>query len=101
MQIEESFRDVQSVPWGFKLRHVGLSQCRLYERLMMVLALATLFLVSVGAQAERDLRHRRWMANTSRRRALSGLMVGQTCWEEYGKRLARCVRLLRPAVVLA
>lgn len=100
MQIEESFRDVKSVRWGFKLRHVRLSQCRRYERLMMILALATLFLVSVGARAERDLRHRRWMANTSRRRTLSWLTLGQMCWEEYAKRLASCVRLLQPAVVL-
>ena len=86
-----------SVRWGFKLRHVRLSQCRRYERLMMVLAMATLFLVSVGARAERDLRHRRWMANTSRRRTLTWLTLGQMCWEEYAKGLASCVRLLRPA----
>lgn len=101
MQIEESFRDVKSVRWGFKLRHVRLSQCRRYERLMMVLALATLFLVSVGARAERDRQHRRWMANTSRGRTLSWLTLGRMCWEEYLRRLSSCVRLLRPAVVLA
>lgn len=101
MQIEESFRDVKSVRWGFKLRHVRLTQCRRYERLMMILALATLLLVAVGARAERDLRHRRWMANTSRRRTLSWLTLGQMCWEDYRRRLTSCVRLLRPAVVLA
>jgi hypothetical protein len=101
MQIEESFRDVKSVRWGFTLRHVRLSACGRYERLMMVLALATLFLASVGARAERDRRHRRWMANTSRQRTLSWLTLGRMCWEEYGTRLASCVRLLRPAVVLA
>lgn len=101
MQIEESFRDVKSVRWGFKLRHVRLSECRRYERLMMVVALATLFLLSVGARAERDRRHRRWMANTSRRRTLSWLMLGRMCWEAYGRQLGSCVRLLQPAVVLA
>lgn len=34
MQIEESFRDVKSVRWGFKLRHVRLTECGRYERLL-------------------------------------------------------------------
>ena len=101
MQIEESFRDVKSVRWGFKVRHVRLSECGRYERLMMVLALATLFLASVGARAERDRVHRRWMANTSRRRTLCWVMLGRMCWETYARKLAACVRLLRPAMALA
>jgi len=54
MQIEESFRDTKSVRWGFRFRHVRLSTCERYERLMMVLVLAYLFLMAVGAQAERE-----------------------------------------------
>lgn len=100
MEIEESFRDTKSVRWGFKLRHVRLGACARYERLMMVLALATLFLASVGARAERDRQHRRRMANTSRRRTLSWLTLGRMCWEEYARSLTSCVRLLRPALVL-
>jgi hypothetical protein len=52
MQIEESFRDAKSVRFGFKVRQVRLQACARYERLMMVLGLATLFLASVGAWAE-------------------------------------------------
>ena len=99
MQIEESFRDTKSVRWGFRFRHVRLSTCERYERLMMVLVLAYLFLMAVGAQAERDGQHRRLMANTVRYRTLSWFTVGRACLRDYLASLATCVRLLRPTLV--
>ena len=96
MQIEESFRDTKSVRWGFRFRHVRLSSCERYERLMMVLVLAYLFLMAVGAQAERDGQHRRLMANTVRSRTLRWFTVGRACIRDS---LATCVRFLRPALV--
>jgi hypothetical protein len=101
MQIEETFRDTKSVRWGFHFRHVRLSQSGRYERLMMVLGLAYLFLMAVGAQAERQRLHRRMMANTSRRRTLSLLTVGQAYIRQYGQRLANCVDFFRPLLVQA
>jgi len=99
MQIEETFRDTKSVRWGFKLRHVRLSSSERFERIMMVVALAYLFLLAVGTQAERHKRHRRFMANTSARRTLSWLTLGRQVLKEYKRRLASCVRDLRPALV--
>lgn len=98
MQIEESFRDTKSVRWGFRFRHVRLSTCERYERLLMVLMLAYLFLMAVGAQAERDGRHRRLMANTVRHRTLSWFTVGRVCIRDYLATLATCVRFLRPSL---
>lgn len=99
MQIEETFRDTKSVRWGFHFRHVRLSPSGRYERLMMVLGLANLFLMAVGAQAERRRLHRRRMANTSRRRTLSLLTVGQAYIRQYGQRLANCVDFFRPLLI--
>jgi DDE family transposase len=99
MQIEETFRDTKSVRWGFRFRHVRLSTCERYERLMMVLMLAYLFLMAVGAQAERDGRHRCLMANTARRRTLSWFTVGRACLRDYLRTLSTCVRFLRPLLV--
>lgn len=100
MQIEESFRDAKSVRWGFRLRHVRLGSPVRWERMMMVVALAYLFLLGVGAHAERHRRHRQLMANTSRRRTLSWLTVGRALFEEYATRLAGCLRSLRPMLAV-
>lgn len=100
MQIEESFRDLKSIRWGFKLRQVRLHDCERWERLLLVVGLATLLLMAVGAQAERDRRHHRFMANTvRRRRTLSWFTMGRACIRDYLPALARCVRLLRPCLV--
>jgi hypothetical protein len=101
MQIEETFRDTKSVRWGFHFRHVRLHNTGRYERLMMVLGLAYLFLMAVGAQAERQRLHRRIMANTSRRRTLSLLTVGRAFIRDYGPRLGTCIDFFRPLLVQA
>jgi hypothetical protein len=101
MQIEESFRDAKSIRWGFRLRHVRLSTCERYQRLMMVVGLAYLFLMAAGAQAERDKRHRRLMANTSRKRTLSWLTVGRHLIRTYRRRLASCIRALQAELATA
>ncbi len=66
---------------------------------MMVMALACLFLMAVGAEAERHKRHRRFMANTSARKTLSWLTLGRQVLKESKRRVASCVRALRPVMV--
>ena len=60
-----------------------LRTCERYERLMMVLVLACLFL----------------MANTVRHGTLSWFTVGRACIRDYLPSLAACVRFLRPALL--
>jgi DDE family transposase len=100
MQIEECFRDAKSVRWGFKLRHVRLGSCLRWERLMMVVALAYLFLMGVGAQAEKQGKHRGQMANTSRKRTLSWLTLGRACLQAFAPRLTACLKTLQPQLVV-
>lgn len=100
MQIEESFRDAKSVRWGFKLRHVRLGSCLRWEHLMMVVALAYLFLMGVGAQAEKHGKHRALMANTSKKRTLSWLTLGRACIEQYASGLTACLKTLHPQLVV-
>jgi hypothetical protein len=101
MQIEESFRDTKSVRWGFKLRHVRISTSERFQRLMMVVGLAYLFLMAAGAEAERHKQHRRLMANTVSKRALSWLTVGRLTIRLYRRRLASCIRGLQAELVTA
>jgi hypothetical protein len=64
----------------------------------MVLLLAYLALLAVGAQAERHRRHRCLMANTVRYRALSWLTVGWANIRDHLRTLATCLQLLQPMV---
>jgi hypothetical protein len=101
MQIEEAFRDAKSVRWGFRLRHVCLRDCGRWERLLMVLGVAYLFLLAVGAEAESRREHRRLQANTVRKRTLSWLTVGRARFRDHAHHLARCVRSLQSYTVEA
>jgi hypothetical protein len=99
MQIEESFRDVKSLRWGFRLRHLHLGDCGRWERLLMVLGVAYLFLLAVGAEAEARREHRRLQANTVRKRTLSWLTVGRARFRGHADHLAQCVRSLQGLTV--
>ncbi len=96
MRIEKSFRDTKSQRWGFRFRHVRPISCERCERQMLVLMLVYLFLMAFGAQAEREGRHRRLMANTVRHRTLSWFTVGRVSIRDYLRSQASSGHLLRP-----
>jgi len=94
-QIEKMFRDAKSLRWGLRLRHVCLRDCGRWERLLIALGVAYLFLLVAGAEAESRREHRRLQANTVRKRTLSWLTVGRARFREHVHHLARCVRSLQ------
>lgn len=77
MQIELTFRDAKSRRFGWGLDHAG---CRSPHRVavqMLLIALASVVAMQVGARAEAAGLHRRFQANTTaHRRVLSLLYLG-------------------------
>ena len=75
-QIEGSFRDLKNTQWGFNLR-AHRSRCpKRLEVLVMLATLATFVAWLVGFAATTRGLHRRYQANTSRRRVLSIVYLG-------------------------
>jgi hypothetical protein len=76
MEIEEMFRDLKNSENGLGLRGVSLKSNDRYDRLLLIMALAYYIFVLAGSLAEHLGLHRRFMANTSRKRTLGLWRVG-------------------------
>lgn len=77
MQIEESFRDMKNLRWGFRLREAKSMATYRYENLMLVGTLATFALWLMGKAAELKQWQYRYQANTIRsRNILSTFFLG-------------------------
>jgi hypothetical protein len=71
MQIEETFRDAKNHRFGWALGDVRLSSPQRAATLLVLAALALTVMTLIGMSAERCGDHRRYQANTERRRVLS------------------------------
>jgi hypothetical protein len=95
MEIEEMFRDFKNSENGFGLRGLSLKANGRYDRLLLIMALAYYIFVLAGNLAEHLGLHRRFMANTSRKRTLGLWRVGGFLIDKFKVDLER---LLRPAL---
>lgn len=76
MQIEETFRDAKSHRFGWSLRHVRCSSDQRLTALLLLCALASLVVSLVGMAIEQQGLHRRFQANTVKKRVLSFFTLG-------------------------
>lgn len=77
MGIEESFRDVKNLRWGFALRYARSRNARRVEILLLVATLAAVVQWLMGLVAKANRWERHFQANTERkRRVLSTVFVG-------------------------
>lgn len=77
MRIEETFRDVKNLRWGWSLRHCGSRSPRRLEALLLIGAIALFVQQIAGCAAENLGLHREHQANTEcRRRVLSIFVLG-------------------------
>ena len=84
MQIEETIRDLKSHRFGFALRYARTKRPERLEALLLVAALATLILWSLGLAASDRQWSRHFQANTERRRkVLSTVFLGQELWRNH------------------
>ena len=83
MQIEETFRDLKSHRFGWSLRHVHSRFHKRMTTLVMLAAIAMTAVVIIGIGAEARQEHRRFQANTVKRRVLSHFFLG-TCIVQRG-----------------
>lgn len=78
MHIEETFRDVKNLRWGWSLRHCGSRSRNRLEILLLIGAIALFAQQVIGRAAENLKLHRRHQANTEhRRRVLSIFLLGR------------------------
>jgi hypothetical protein len=76
MQIEETFRDAKSHRFGLSLVHTKSVSSMRWATLLLLASLAMLTAHVVGAAAEAADTHRRYQANTVKRRVLSKVTIG-------------------------
>jgi hypothetical protein len=93
MEIEEFFRDAKNKRHGWALRDTGLTDPDRLDRLLLVLALAYLFLVAWGLHARKYHRPGRWCSN-QRSESMSLFSLGQQAYRELRLRLPRLLALL-------
>ena len=75
MHIEETFRDVKNLRWGWSLRHCGSKSRQRLDVLLLIGAIA-LFVQQVTGRAAENLKvHREHQANTERRRRVLSIFV--------------------------
>jgi hypothetical protein len=75
-ECEETFRSQKDPRFGFGLRHVRLKEAIRYDRLLVVVALASLVAYGVGVKAEAKGLHRILQLNTSKRRQHNLISLG-------------------------
>jgi hypothetical protein len=77
MQIEQSFRDLKNLRWGWSLRHCLSRTKQRIELLLLIGAIASVVVQFIGIAAEQRNLHFRHQANTIRhRRTLSFFVLG-------------------------
>lgn len=77
MQIEETFRDTKNPRFGWSLRHASYRSRRRLDTLFLLITLAMLVVMLLGAAAEADNRHLGYQSNSIKtRRVLSWFVLG-------------------------
>ena len=95
MKIEETFRDAKNHRFGWSLRHVRSRSADRLTNLLLLASIAILAVTLIGFAAEAAGIHRRYQANTLRRRVLSWFVLGTAVLRRFEPDL-RALRL--PAV---
>jgi hypothetical protein len=86
MRIEETFRDVKNIRWGWSLRHSGTGSTARLEVLLLIAAIGLLVQQVVGCAAENLGIHRQHQANTiANRRVLSIFVLGGLVLRSSGR----------------
>ena len=75
MRIEQTFRDVKNLRWGWSLRHCGSRSRQRLELLLLIGAVALLVQQVIGRAAENLNLAREHQANTERRRRVLSIFV--------------------------
>lgn len=83
MAVEQCFRDHKNKRHGWSLRDTGIRDPARLDRLLLVLALATLLLLAVAQQARRRFRPSAWCSNTCDQ-SLSDFRIGQLMLQTIG-----------------
>lgn len=96
--IEPSFRDNKNRDWGLGLAHVHLKDCRRYERLFYIVALAFILLSAHGALAEAEGFDKGLKANTCKTRVINLLRMGYHLMRCRGEHLQAAFVVLRELV---
>ena len=76
MSIEEAFRDMKSSQYGFDFRSNGTVKIERFALWLLLVALSTLVSWIVGYYAEKAEQHRKFQANTVKKRVLSFVYLG-------------------------
>lgn len=77
MQIEQNFRDDKNERWGFGLQYNRSRSEKRIAILLLIAAMASYILMLIGITAEKMELHKRFQANTSKRRVLSFLFLAK------------------------
>jgi len=95
MTIEEMFRDEKNIRYGWGLRKSQLSSAERLERMLLVLALAYLFLVLLGLVCRERLSAKHWASAVSQKRdQCSVFVIGRHMQEKVTFPVAELMRAL-------
>ena len=76
-RIEENFRDIKGVRWGWHLKQIGVMDSKRVSLLILIAAVAYLFIMLVGIWAERNGKTKHLVPSTRKRRILSLAFAGK------------------------
>ncbi len=77
MNIEQSFKDKKNLDRGFCFEKMRLSSAERYDRMLLLICFAYLFLTLLGKLAENNRLHKKIMPNTVKYRSISLFQVGK------------------------
>ncbi len=98
MSIEEYFRDTKSKRNGFALRLIQIKDSERLSRLLLILALAYIFLVAIGLHAADRFRPGQWCSN-NRQAECSLFTIGKTMQHKSPPSINYLFRLLRREIL--
>jgi len=94
MTIEETFKDEKNLLYGFALEKMKLSSAERYDKMLLIICYAYLFLTLLGVLMEKEKMHRKIMANTVKHRTFSLFQVGLFYFKKYDYRISKLLKLL-------
>jgi hypothetical protein len=99
MTIEEYFRDTKSKRNGFALRLIQIKSSERLSRLLLILALAYIFLVAIGLHASKRFNSGQWCSN-NRKTECSLFTIGKTMQHKAPPSINYLLRMLRREIFL-
>jgi hypothetical protein len=98
MKIEQVFRDEKNMRYGFSLRQVRVKDPSRLQRLLLLIAMAYIFLVAVGFLSQKKLSPRHW-SSSSKPRQCSLFLIGVAMLSEVDFPLLILMNSLKHALV--